>query len=230
MERLTREAQAGLDDGPGLLIFSPDDETTRTLAINGGAASVCLSHLGNVQQLDDPGTLTRSGILRLLGIGSRVVATLGALPEGTRLPQGAVGVFHPDCPADGPLRKEAEAFLEQALADPAPIPHVWICASRDTCEAARDAGLIPEDATVFTRADAAASRRLQGITGNAVLIDEDPAMYVMLYGIPLIVPRARITVIGQTQPETEEMLATLATGIPITRLDWPVSCAAPGIS
>ena len=96
LDQISDETGAGKYAGPGLLLLCPDDPTTRGLAIAGGAASVTRP---DPDDGPDHDALVKSGIIRILGLGGRVTATLGRVPEAARLPVGAVCPWGPSAPS-----------------------------------------------------------------------------------------------------------------------------------
>lgn len=198
---LAHEAQAGLYDGPGLLVFCPDDRTTRDLAIQGGAASVCKS-----DGRHEAAELVQRGILRILGLGGRVTVTMGAALEGVRLPEGAVGVFHPDCPKSGKLRAGYEAFLEAAKRDPVPVPRLFLCANPEAHSAGIAAGIIPPETQVFN-----VRRHLRekvSMAGDLVALDM-PMPEILLSQKLEEVPVPLIVAVGEVSETQEELIRDL---------------------
>lgn len=198
---LAHEANAGLYDGPGLLVFCPDDKTTRDLAIQGGAASVCKSAARG-----DGAELVQRGILRILGLGGRVTVTLGADLTGVRLPEGAVGVFHPDCPNSGKLRGGYEGFLAAAKADPVPVPRLFLCADAEAHAAGVATGLIPAETPVFS--PRAHLREKRDYPGDLVALDM-PMPEILLAKKLDEVPVPLIIAVGQVSVAQEELLQYL---------------------
>lgn len=198
---LAHEAQAGLYDGPGLLVFCPDDRTTRDLAIQGGAASVCKNAARG-----DGAELVQRGILRILGLGGRVTVTLGADLTGVRLPEGAVGVFHPDCPKSGKLRGGYQTFLDEAKKDPVPVPRLFLCADENAHAAAVAAGLIPAETPVFSAREHLREKR--DYQGDLVALDM-PMPEILLAKKLDEVPVPLIIAVGQVSAAQEELVQYL---------------------
>lgn len=218
VDRISDETGAGKYAGPGLLLFCPDDATTRGLAIAGGAASVTQPDRDDGPDRD---ALVRSGILRILGLGGRVAATLGRVPEGTRLPEGAVCAFHPDCPREGPLRKAAEAWVARASADPVRVPTLLMFGSRaDYDRAVRegvlsaeipmtgDFDLVDNDANGQTEALVKDLLRLSKIEGDRAIIDNG-IICLSLSFFTGGVPSPVIEIHGTLRPDTERKIAEL---------------------
>lgn len=218
LDRISDETGAGKYAGPGLLLFCPDDPTTRGLAIAGGAASVTRPDRDDGPDRD---ALVRTGILRILGLGGRVTATLGRVPEGARLPVGAVCAFHPDCPTEGPLREAAEAWVERASADPVRVPTLHLFGSRaDYDRAVRegvlsaeipmtgDFDLVDNDANGQTGALINDLLRLSEIEGDRAIIDNA----ILCLSLPFFadgVPSPVIEIHGTLRPDTERKIAEL---------------------
>lgn len=218
LDRISDETGAGKYAGPGLLLFCPDDPTTRGIASAGGAASVTRPDRDDGP---DREALVRSGILRILGLGGRVTATLGRVPEGARLPEGAVCAFHPDCPTEGPLRDAAEAWVARASADPVRVPTLHLFGSRaDYDRAVRegllsaevpmtgDFDLVHNDANGQTRALVRDIARLSEIEGDRAIIDNA----ILCLGLSFFVegvPSPVIEIHGSLRPDTERKIAEL---------------------
>jgi len=218
LDTISDEADAGKYAGPGLLVFCPDDATTRNLAIAGGAASVTRP---DPDDGPDHDALVRSGILRILGLGGRVTATLGRVPEAARLPVGAVCAFHPDCPTEGPLREAAEDWIVRASANPVRVPTLHLFGPRADYNQAVSTGilsaeapmsgdldLVENDANGQTKALIQDLFRLSEIPGDRAIID-NPILCLSLSFFTDGAPAPVIEIHGRLREHTERKIAEL---------------------
>lgn len=218
LDRISDETGAGKYAGPGLLLFCPDDRTTRDLAIAGRAASVTRPDRDDGPDHD---ALVGSGILRILGLGGRVTATLGQVPEDARLPEGAVCAFHPDCPTESPLREAAKAWVARASADPVRVPTLHLFGSRADYDRAVSEGvlsadvpmtgdfdLVDNDANGQTRALIQDLSRLSEIEGDRAIID-NAILCLSLSVFTDGVPSPVIEIHGTLREHTERKIVEL---------------------
>lgn len=222
LDQVSDETGAGKYAGPGLLLFCPNDATTRNLAIAGGAASVTRPDRDDGPDHEE---LVRSGILRILGLGGRVTATLGRVPEAARLPVGAVCAFHPDCPTEGPLRGAAEAWIARASADPVRVPTLHLFGSRADYDRAVSEGvlsaevpmtgdfdLVDFDANGQTAALIMDLMRVSEIEGDRAIIDNA----VLCLSLPFFtdgMPSPVIEIHGRLREHTERKIVELDLGM-----------------
>lgn len=235
LDRISDETGAGKYSGPGLLLFCPDDAMTRDLSIAGGAASVTRPDRDDGPDHEE---LVRSGILRILGLGGRVTATLGRVPDAARLPVGAVCAFHPDCPTEGPLREAAEAWVARASADPVRVPTLHLFGSRADYDRALSEGvlsaevpmtgdfdLVDNDANGQTRELIRDLLRLSEVEGDRAIID-NAILCLSLSFFTDGVPSPVIEVHGALREHTERKIAEL--DLAMTHVICRHPGAAPG--
>jgi len=218
LDQISDETGAGKYAGPGLLLLCPDDTTTRGLAIAGGAASVTRP---DPDDGPDHDALVKSGIIRILGLGGRVTATLGRVPEAARLPVGAVCAFHPDCPTGGPLREAAEDWIVWASANPVRVPTLHLFGSLADYDQAVSTGilsaevpmsgdfdLVDNDANGQTKALIQDLFRLSEIPGDRAIID-NPILCLSLSFFTDGAPSPVIEIHGSLREHTERKIAEL---------------------